>query len=402
MDIRQKRLSNPTFRYGILIGWYWLTFNTLLNFSTMLYTSYGMSSYEVGLASSLTSVANVVAQPIWGMICDHMPRIKKVFCIGLIGAMTATLIRYLDMQNPWLLVASTCLVYFCFMPLSSMQDAWINRMNANGANILYPIARSFGSVGGVVGSLVFGFLVDRFGTVIMVPTFVACAVGLIFYIHSLDEPQAVIVKKTGEGTDREETFRYNLSRLLVNRQYLILVFTYMLTMAGINALQTFISVKINRLGGGFLQFGIMSSITASCEIVFLVLFPKIRRRVRAQGIMAIGFFFALVRIVCISFAETIPQIFLIAILHGPSMGITMGGAVAYLSEVVDRKVYFTAQTCMAAVLGIGGITGNYVGGLLTVYYPLNTVILMLGLLPFIACTVMGINFLYLHRMEKKQ
>ncbi len=405
MDTKPRRaafLAEPTFRYGILIGWYWLTFNTMLNFSTMLFNSYGMTSYEVGLASACTSVANVVAQPIWGLVCDRMPRIRRVYCIGLIGAMAAVLLRYADTGNKWLLVASTCLVYFCFMPLSSMQDAWINRMNANGMAIRYPVARSFGSMGGVVGSLVFGILADRFGVVIMAPTFLLFAAVLILYVHTLTEPRAVIAEKTARAGRQEDSFRYVLRQLLVNRQYLILLFAYTLSSAGLNALHTFLSVKITRLGGGFAQFGTMSAITASCEIVFLMLFPKIRRRVRPQGIMAIGFFFTLVRILCVSRAATIPQIFLIALLHGPSGGILIGGAVAYLSEVVDRKVLFTAQTCMAAMLGIGSIAGNYVGGLLTVRFPLDTVILLLGILPLTAFAAMGCNFLRLHRADKRR
>lgn len=391
--------KNPVIRYGSLIGLYWFTYNTMLIFANMLYQSEGFSNYELGIASTCTALSNVVAQPLWGTVCDRMPRIRKVIALGLFCAMLATLIRFIDTGSKWMIVLSMCLVNFCFLPMSSLIDAWINRMNANGMHINYGPTRSCGSVGGMVGSLIFGILVDRFGIVVMVPSFLLCSAALIAYVFTLYEPTAVIAAKAKQASADEETFGQVLKKLLKNRQYLILIFTYMFCMAALNSANTFLSVKISDLGGGFWEFGTINAITAGCEIVFLVFLPKITRRIRPQGIMAIGFFFVMVRVICLALANSIPTIQLVSMLHGPSIGMMIGGVVTYLSAVVDRKSYFTAQTGFAALSGTGQILGGYFGGVIATYVPVNTMILMMAVLPAIGFSVMGLNFLAVRKRD---
>jgi len=394
--------KNPVMRYGFLIGLYWFTFNTMLVFANMLYQSQGFSNYELGIASTCTALSNVVAQPLWGTVCDRMPRIRKVIVLGLLCAMLATLIRFIGSGGRWMIVLSMCLVNFCFLPMSSLIDAWINRMNANGMRINYGPTRSCGSVGGMLGSLIFGVLVDHFGIVIMVPAFILCSIALILYVFTLYEPTAVIAAKKKTAGQDEETFGEVLKKLLRNRQYLILVFTYMFCMAALNSANTFLSVKVADLGGGFWEFGTINAITAGCEIIFLVFLPKITRRIRPQGIMAIGFFFVMVRVICLALANSMPAIQLVSMLHGPSIGMMIGGVVTYLSAVVDRKSYFTAQTGFAALSGTGQILGGYFGGVISSYVSVNSMILIMSILPAIGFAVMGLNFLSVRKRDRER
>ena len=389
--------QNPVFRYGILIGIYWLTYNTMLLFANMLYKSNGLGNYEIGIASTCTALSNVLAQPIWGLICDRMPKIKKVFAIGLVGAMLATTLQFINTGGEWLIVLSMCLVNFCYFPMSSLLDAWINRMNANGMSINYGPARAFGSVGGVIASLLFGFLIDRFGVIIMAPCFIFCCVVLLVYVFSLYEPKAEIAARKKNVDTEGETFQAVLKKLVTNKQYLFLIFTYMLSYAALSGVNTFLSVKVTDLGGGFLEFGTISAITAGCEIIFLVFLPRITRFIRPQGIIMIGFFFVTIRIVGLSFANSLPMIWLVSTLHGPSYGIMIGGVVAYLSAVVDHKSLFSAQTGFAAASGIGQILGSYLGGILSSAYSVDTMILMMAVLPAVSFTVMAFNFFTVRR-----
>lgn len=394
--------KNPIVRYGILLGLYWMTFNTMLTFANMLYKHHGLTNYEIGIAGTCVALSNVIAQPIWGLICDRMPRIKKVFCIGLIGAMLGTSIQLFNESSGWLIVLSMCLVNFCYMPLFSMLDAWINRMNANGMKINYGPTRAFGSVGGAVASLVFGVLIDQLGVGIIAPCFIALSLVLLIYMLTLYEPPAVVAHSKKDAKNVEDTFWFIFKKLLKNKQYLILVFTYMLSYIGLSCVITFSSVKIADLGGGFFETGIVFFICAMCEIVFLVFFPKISKYIRPQGIIMIGFFFVTFRIITLALAGSVPQIWLAAVLHGPSYGIMIGGVVAYMSAVVDRKSLFTAQTCFAAAWGIGQIIGNYIGGLLSSAYSIDTMFYIMSSLSAAAFVLMAVNFLTLHRKSKQE
>lgn len=385
--------KNKTLSYGLVIGIYWFTYNTMLSFSTMLYTARGFTNYELGVATTCTSLCTVAAQPIWGMICDHMPKIRKVFAIGLIGAMLATCLQFIKTENPWLIVFSICLINFCFMPLSSLNDAWITRMNANGMRINYGPTRSFGSIGGMTASLIFGFLIDRFGVVIMAPSFIICCIILLLYISNLYEPKADIAVSRKNARSGDETFGQLLKELAKNTQYILLVLCCMMSGAALGCANTFLSKKIYAFGGGFFELGVNATITAGCEIIFLVFLPYITRKLRPQAILAIGFFFVAVRILFMSLASNVVQIWLVAFLHGPSQGLMIGGVVNYLSRVVNRKSFFSAQTVYSAVSGIGSILCVYIGGVIANVLPVDTMILMMAVLPTLSFTIMGLNYL---------
>ena len=80
----------------------------------------------------------------------------------------------------------------------------------------------------------------------------------------------------------------------------------------------------------------------------------------------------------------------------------IGGVVTYLSAVVDRKSYFTAQTGFAALSGTGQILGSYIGGIIATYVSVNTMILMMSVLPAIGFAVMGLNFLAVRNRDRER
>ena len=68
-------------RYGLLQGMYWMAQCTILQFSVMLCNSRGYDNYSIGVATMLVALSNVLAQPLWGLLCDRRPKIKKIFLL---------------------------------------------------------------------------------------------------------------------------------------------------------------------------------------------------------------------------------------------------------------------------------------------------------------------------------
>ena len=76
----------------MLQGMYWMAQCTILQFAVMLYNSRGYDKFSIGIATMLVALTNVLAQPLWGIMCDRKPKIKKLFLTGLLIAMGASLI----------------------------------------------------------------------------------------------------------------------------------------------------------------------------------------------------------------------------------------------------------------------------------------------------------------------
>ena len=391
-----------TIQYGMMQGMYWMAQVAILQFAVMLYTDRGYDNMTIGIATMLVWLTNVVAQPLWGVLCDRRPRVKKVFMLGLLIAMGASVIIPFSEQSIFLTVGAMMIICFAFQPLGQVIDAWIMRMNANGYHLNYGIIRSFGSLGNAALALFYGILLDNYGMWLMTPCFLICCAIFLIIVLKVKEPAAEVAKKKSEASEGEETFSDIIKKLVKNKQYLILFFTFMFMMTGMNAAHTFTSVKIRELGGGNFEFGFFLSILFFMGMVFLLIFSVIGKRFRPAALMSIGYFFIIIKMFFMAFAPNIPMIWLSQLFHGPAFGIMLGGIVMYISQSVDKRSLFTAQTGYGASMGIGCILGSFIGGAISTAVGIDNMIYILLTLPTLSFLVMFANNLYLRRKSRMQ
>ena len=395
-----KESSKTNVKYGMLQGMYWMAQCTMLQFAVMLYNSRGYDKFSIGIASMLLALPNVLAQPLWGVLCDRRPKIKKLFMTGLLIAMGASLILPFSEDSMVLTVFAMMVIGFMYQPLAQVVDAWIIRMNANGYHINYAVVRSFGSMGYALTAAFYGILLDTFGMWLMTPSFIFCCLIFCFVVLKTKEPVAVIAKKKSEAKEGEESFSDILKKLVRNKQYLILIGTFMLMTTGMNAGHTFMSVKLTELGGGNLEYGLVMTIMSGCEMCFLLLMSKYGSRFRPAALMAIGYCSIIVKMLLIGIANSVPMIMLAHIFHGPAYGIMLGAVVMYIQQVVDHRSLFTAQTGYGACMGLGSILGSFLGGAISSAVGVDNMLFVMVSLPVASFLIMAGNNLFLRRYER--
>lgn len=388
-------------RYGLLQGMYWMAQCTILQFSVMLYNSRGYDNYSIGVATMLVALSNVLAQPLWGLLCDRRPKIKKIFLLGLLVAMLASLIIPFSESSMPLTVFAMMVVGFMYQPLAQVIDAWIMRLNANDHHINYAAVRSFGSMGYAFTAFGYGLLLDRFGMWLMTPSFLLCCIVFCLIVLKTKEPAAVIAKKRSEAKEGEECFSDILKKLIKNRPFLILVVTYMLMTTGMNAGHTFMSVKLTELGGGNMDYGIVLSVMSGVEMCFLLLMSRVAHRFRPAALMCVGYTSILIKMFLLAAADSIPAIILAHVFHGPAYGIMLCAVVMYIQQVVDHRSLFTAQTTYGACMGLGNIMGSYLGGVVSTALGVDRMIFVMMLLPAVSLVVMFCNTVYQRRAEQR-
>lgn len=396
-----KEQSKTNLKYGMLQGMYWMTQCTMLQFAVMLYNSRGYDKFTIGIATMLVALTNVLAQPLWGLMCDRKPKIKKVFLAGLLVAMGASLILPFSENSVGLTIFAMMVIGFMYQPLAQVVDAWIIRMNANGYHINYGVVRSFGSMGYAVTAFLYGILLDTFGMWLMTPTFLVCCLIFCFVVLKTKEPDAVIAKKKSEVAEGEDSFSDILKKLVRNKQYLILVLTFMFMTIGMSAAHTFMSVKLTELGGGNMQYGLVTTVMSSCEMCFLLMMSKFGGRFRPAALMMVGYGAIIVKITMMGLATNIPMLVVANMFHGPAYGVMLGAVVMYIQRVVDHRSLFTAQTGYGACMGLGNILGSFLGGTISTAVGVSNMMFIMLILPAISFLVMGANNLYLRRREQR-
>ncbi len=396
-----KESSKTTVKYGMLQGMYWMAQCTILQFAVMLYNSRGYDKFTIGIATMLVALTNVLAQPLWGVFCDRKPKIKKFFMGGLLIAMAGSLILPFSEDSVALTIFAMMVIGFMYQPLAQVVDAWIVRMNANGYHINYAAVRSFGSMGYAFTAMGYGLLLDAFGMWLMTPTFLLCCVVFCLVVFKTKEPEAVVARRKSEVQEGEESFSDILKKLIRNKQYLILVLTFLLMTTGMSAGHTFMSVKLTELGGGNLQYGLMMTVMSGCEMCFLLLMSKYGSRFRPAALMAVGYLAIIVKMFLLGAAWNIPMIVVAHIFHGPAYGIMLGAVVMYIQRVVDHRSLFTAQTGYGACMGLGNIFGSFLGGVISSAIGIDPMIFLMISLPAVSFLVMAANNLYCKRREQR-
>ena len=198
----------------------------------------------------------------------------------------------------------------------------------------------------------------------------------------------------------EESFSDILKKLIRNKQYLILILSFLLMTTGMSAGHTFMSVKLTELGGGNMEYGLVMTVMSGCEMCVLLLMSKYAGRFRPAALMAVGYLSIIVKMLLLAFAGNIPMIVAAHIFHGPAYGIMLGAVVMYIQSVVDHRSLFTAQTGYGACMGLGNILGSFLGGVISTAVGIDNMIFIMVSLPIVSFCVMAANNLYLKRLEQ--
>ena len=77
-------------RFSLLHGFYWSSFCILYSFLVPLYRQYGFNEVTIGFLSMTGSLASMVVQPLWGLVCDRTGRIKGIFTAMVLFSILAS------------------------------------------------------------------------------------------------------------------------------------------------------------------------------------------------------------------------------------------------------------------------------------------------------------------------
>ena len=133
------------------------------SYMVMYLTSRGYSATLCGFITSLTLIANLLAEPVGGYITDTFLSARRflTICVGVITVLC--LLCTWSVDNPWLclpaLVAAAGVAY----PFSQLMDAWVNCSRELDPGLIYSRIRAGGSIGFALTSLAAGWYFDRFG-----------------------------------------------------------------------------------------------------------------------------------------------------------------------------------------------------------------------------------------------
>jgi PPP family 3-phenylpropionic acid transporter len=339
-------------------------------FMPVVLTWHGFDAPLVALTGSLGSIAFWLSLPVWGHLGDKVVGTRRA--LQLTAIPTAILLLGLELPLPALFIVLLCVAGSATGgAIGALTDAHTVAGLADPERE-YGKLRMLGSLGAGVFAIGFGLLYDHTGYM-MVPLAGGVAFATVAIVafklpfrpavsRAADRPDDAASPETDARSGRFGS----LSEALHGRPRLILILVGCLGIfMGIMGGGTFITLRLQALGGGPSTIGFANGIGSSAEVpgMFLAGWLVVRYGVRpVMGIAAFG-------LACVfgSWALTTDPLLISAtkILGGVMFAAVTVSFVVTMASILPQRLVSTGQTLYQSVaFGAAAVLANLIGAFL--------------------------------------
>lgn len=346
-------------KFSILQGLYWSTICIMYAFLVPLYRHYGYNEITIGILAMVMSLATVVVQPLWGIVCDRTGKIRSVFLWTVLTSVPLAFGLLLGKHGAVWMGIAVFLLSSSFFSMGTVLDSWIVKMINQGKNVRYSLTRGIGSLSYAVMAVVFGRFLDAAGMEVIPPTFAVMALILLTVAFFTGAPE----REAHQGQTGNPFAAIGV--LVGNRRFFLLMIAVMLLYVGNGAVMVFMPVRMESLGGTNATLGFAMTLMALCEVPAMLLHHRFIKYVKNETLLAIAMFFFVVKGIATALAPSTAVLSLIQVLQFASFGLYLPSIIQHINRMVEEKNLVTALLLFSsATYGLGMMLGGFVGGVL--------------------------------------
>ncbi|GED33609.1 MFS transporter [Brevibacillus centrosporus] len=348
---------------------------------TQYYKSIHLTGTQIGMISAVAPVVSIVAQPMWGMICDRF-QIRKAVLLGTLLA--SGLVGLL-----FTAVSTYAFVFLLYILLSFFQSAIIPVSDSLTLNytkkhqLQFGDIRMWGAVGFALAAFVTGLFVERWGpSVLFISYCLALITALLF-----------LMRLPGEVT---ESSRFTVSifkgmkQLLRIPRFLLFLLASFCMFGAVNANNIWFSLYYQEIGGTVAGVGLAFLLFAGSEAPFMKLAGYFVRRWGIETTLLGAAIFSAIRWFWYSSAPSTTAVLLIFFIQGVSVGFYLATAAQFVRENTPASLQVTALAVFFSVgSGLGTMLCNLLAGWIKdefstlAIYLFFGVVTTLGILPLL-------------------
>lgn len=337
----------------------------LYPFVSVILAGFGFSPGEIGLISSLGAVGFTVAVPAWGHLADvHLGRPRTLQLCAVAGG-AAVLALLLPL--PPLLVVVLFLLFWVF------ESSWQPLSDAITVNALrgrdYARVRLFTSLGFAVAAVLAGQLYDRTGYAAAFVLFALAALAMTIAAASLpDVARADLdAHRRSVPAGRRRTFSFGSSGVAMRvapRLGLVLLASGLVHIGIISGF-TFLSLRIEALGGSPGDIALASGISAATEVPAMLVLGGVAARVGLRAVFTASALLYAVSLASWMVIDVPLAIVATRIVTGVAFSGVVVGVVMTIAVLLPAELQATGQALFqTTAFGIAAVVANVAGGLL--------------------------------------
>ncbi len=331
---------------------YFASLGSFLPFLSILFHDRGISPAKIGTIMMVLPACSLIIPPFWGMLADATASRLLILRIALIG--TGISVLALVPHQSFAFALATMIALGLFRsPIMALLDA-ITHAHLHGRLEQFAKYRLWGSVGFLLASAIFGHLRDTIGETdaLMITSVLlgACALvtlGLAPTQHRTENPQHV--------------WRETLGYVRQSSTYLFMGGVAIYYMAH-SVFDAYIGLHLKELGYSDSFVGITWSFGVAAEVVLMVFAPRILERFSPGTILCASALAAVFRWGLLSLVTSQAGILAQQPLHALTFGLWYLAAAKWIQSRSPEHLRASLQSIMSSSLGLGMLTGFFVGG----------------------------------------
>ena len=354
----------------LLEGVYFISFCTLYAYTVTILLEYGYTEVQCGYITMLQYLMMTIAGPVYGRMIDRGLSPKKLFIILAAGGIIVTpLLPVCFAKGFSLTMISFGIISALDFCGATVIDTWINQMTLRDETIDYGMIRSAGSIFYATTAIVSGYLIVPLG------------INFLFWLHMGSLAVAILLAVTFADPNKlpllepdrfagedapDETFAQSIRTMMKNRPFVIFLICGTLYYFATRAVNGFMQVIINYIGGDASTYGVSVFLYCVGEFLLMRLASRLLRRGMKLPVLFITATAGLgLRILLLGVLKTMTGVMLTQILLSVGFASYLRFNIDYVASLFPRQYAGRAILISVAVTqGLGSIIGNLAGGYL--------------------------------------
>ena len=355
-----SKLRDAIGKFQYLNIFHYASMGCYYTFIVAFLTKNNYTPTQIGLIFTINSIVAIIAQPIWGLLCDKIRSVRKVYAtLGLVISVTVPLITVFHSHVFHMIYIPSCIILF-YCPFNPLLDAWIVQGIKNLPGKTYGSIRLWGSAGYMVTVAFLGWISDRFG------------VETVFYFFSffmlINVCIALSIREEGVPETihppAEPGAKKPLKELLKNYQYISFIVCMFVLHLPLVLKNGFFTQRLYLAGGTDVIFGLCQAASALVEIPVFLITSKLLNRFKAEHLLLFTMSIYLVHFLITTLPIPAWSFVLLHCMNGLGYSVFLVASISYIDSLSPPEMKTSALTIATGIYGgASGIIGNFVSGI---------------------------------------
>lgn len=274
--------------FAALQSSYWMSFCSLIGFSTVLLSAMKFSPGQIGSILAAASTASIFAQPALATLVSRHPRhgLHRLILTSLVAAILSTLLLFPAGGHFALTLLAFALIGMSEIALQSFINSFFLQYVNAGHRLSFGLTRGLGSLAYALCGAAVGFLIGRLGPMVILPVHVGFLV-LTFMIALSLKPSGPVLDSYPASPSGGSGSIGHVIRAWPSIAILLIASTF--AFISFNSLVAFTPIVLKSVGGTDADMGMIVFLMASSEVPAMFLFSRLQRRFGSERLLLISF-----------------------------------------------------------------------------------------------------------------